>query len=61
MRYLYAGILFIGLVGIYIWTYLANRRTPKPEGCEDKDGACDGCALVSCGNHPLNNDEEGEK
>ncbi|MBP3853826.1 MAG: hypothetical protein J6D18_04575 [Erysipelotrichaceae bacterium] len=47
------GILFAGcLIGIYIWAYIANHRTPLPEGCEDLKADCEGCKLVSCSLHP---------
>ena len=45
-------ILF--LIGIFILTYLMNKNTPKPEGCEDiiKAAGCTGCKQFSCGHHP---------
>ena len=31
-----AAILFVGaLIGIYIWAYLNNKKTPVPKGCEN--------------------------
>lgn len=42
------------LVGIFISTYLLNKKTPKPEGCEDliSSAGCRGCKQFSCGHHP---------
>lgn len=48
-----AAILFLGaLVGIYIFLYLQNKKTPLPEGCENLKADCDGCKLYSCELHP---------
>lgn len=47
------AILFFGaLVGIYIFLFLKNRRTPKPAGCENLKADCDGCKDIYCPNHP---------
>lgn len=47
------AILFFGvLVGIYIFLFLKNRKTPKPEGCEDLRPDCGGCQDLSCPNNP---------
>ena len=35
MKYLLAILFFGALVAIYIVLYLMNKKTPKPEGCED--------------------------
>ena len=51
-RILAAIVLFGTLVGIYIWAYLKNKKTPLPEGCEYLKTDCDGCKLVSCSLHP---------
>lgn len=50
------GILFFGaLVGIYIFLFLLNKKTPKPEGCENLKADCGGCKDYSCTNNPLHN------
>lgn len=47
------AILFLGaLVGIYIFLYLQNKKTPLPKGCEHLKADCDGCKLYSCSLHP---------
>lgn len=48
-----AIIIIVALVAIFIISYIAYRRTPKPEGCDDipDEEVCnsckekDGCAL----------------
>jgi hypothetical protein len=55
MRYLIAILFFGTLVGIYIFLYLANKRTPLPPGCENLRADCEGCHDVSCMNHPSHN------
>ncbi|MDY0213946.1 MAG: hypothetical protein RBS24_00235 [Bacilli bacterium] len=52
LRILLAIIVFSMLVALYIGTYLLNKRTKKPAGCEDLTASCTGCAITSCGNHP---------
>ncbi len=48
-----AAILFFGaLVGIYVFLFLMNRKTPKPPGCEDLKADCEGCKDIACMNHP---------
>lgn len=51
-RLLLAILFFGALVGIYIFLFLKNRRTPKPEGCENLKPDCSGCKDWSCPNHP---------
>ncbi len=50
-----APLLWISLlIGVFIITYILNKKTPKPEGCEDiiKTAGCAGCKQFSCGHHP---------
>ena len=50
---LFLTILFFGsLVGIYIFLFLKNKKTPKPEGCENLKADCEGCKDIYCPNHP---------
>jgi hypothetical protein len=43
---------FFGLlIGIYIVLFLMNKRTPKPEGCENLKPDCSGCKDYSCPNN----------
>ena len=55
MKTALAPILWVlFLVAIFIITYILNKKTPKPEGCEDriKNAGCRGCKMLSCGHHP---------
>lgn len=52
LRALSAVGIFGLLVAIYIGSYLLNKKTKKPEGCEDLTASCSGCMVTSCGNHP---------
>lgn len=55
------GILFFGaLVGIYIFLFLLNKKTPKPEGCENLKADCGGCKDYACSNNPLHNQKNQE-
>mgnify|MGYP000183442649 CR=1 FL=1 len=47
--------MFITLTG-----YLMNKKTPKPEGCEDLKADCDGCKDYACTNNPAHNQVKGE-
>jgi cytochrome c5 len=40
------------LVAVYIIGYTLNARTPKPEGCELVDAACNSCHVGVCSFHP---------
>ncbi|MDO5089580.1 MAG: hypothetical protein Q4D53_07330 [Leptotrichiaceae bacterium] len=48
------------LVGIFILTYILNKKTPKPEGCENliSKAGCAGCRQFSCGHHPDRKEKE---
>ena len=35
----------------FIGTYILNKRTPKPEGCEDIGSECEGCQITSCSHY----------
>ena len=60
MRYLLAILFFGALVAIYIVLYLMNKKTPKPEGCEDLKVDCDGCKDFAFTNNPAHNQVKGE-
>lgn len=49
---LLAVLVFGIMVGIYIFLFIQNKKTPKPPGCEDLRADCEGCKDFSCGNHP---------
>lgn len=52
MNFLLAILFFGSLVGIYIFLYLMNKKTPLPEGCENLRADCEGCHDVACMNNP---------
>ena len=48
VRYILGALLLIFLIGVFIFTYLLNKKTPKPEGCENLEENCEGCQIASC-------------
>ena len=52
-----AYLVMIGLVCAFVFSYLLNKKTPKPEGCENLDENCEGCQITSC-SHRIENKEE---
>lgn len=54
------ALLFVmGLGLFYTLTYVLNRNTPVPEGCEDLTQSCNGCSISSCALHPAQKPEGG--
>lgn len=53
-----AGIIMILLIGAFVGSYLLNKKTPKPEGCENLDENCEGCQITSCLNRKENKEED---
>lgn len=53
-----AVIIMIVMIGAFIGSYLLNKKTPKPEGCENLDENCEGCQITSCAHHKNNKEEE---
>ena len=51
------GIVIICVL-LFVGTYLLNKRTKKPEGCEDMSEHCEGCSIVNCSHHPNNSSKE---
>lgn len=47
-----AILFFGGLFGLYVFLFIKNKHTPKPEGCENLTPDCSGCKDYSCPNHP---------
>ena len=52
------GILLV-CIALFVGTYLLNRHTKKPDGCENVSEHCTGCTISSCAHHP-NNSKEGK-
>ncbi|MBR2809430.1 MAG: hypothetical protein IKE33_04310 [Erysipelotrichaceae bacterium] len=55
MKVLYAIIVLLAMIGIYIFAYTKNRKTPVPEGCEELSENCAGCSVMLC---PLRKEEK---
>jgi len=47
-----AIILFVALSSLVAIGYIFNKRTPKPEGCENLLENCEGCNIKDCEHHP---------
>ena len=41
--------LIVGLVALFIISFLINKRTPKPKGCEDIEVTEENC--LNCGRY----------
>lgn len=54
-----AGIILVPLA-LFIISYLLNKKTPRPEGCENLSGGCDGCQILSC-THRIEEKSKNEK
>lgn len=48
MRILFAILIAGALLGLNVWLYQANRKTPVPEGCETLKPDCRGCGITDC-------------
>ena len=59
-RALLTVLILIVCVGMFIGTYLLNKRTPKPEGCENIGSECEGCQITSCSHYQNKNEEKEE-
>lgn len=53
-----AVIFMITLIGAFIGSYLLNKNTPKPEGCENLNEECEGCQIVTCSHRKEKIEEE---
>ena len=60
-RTILAIVFMMVLVSLFIGTYVLNKRTPKPEGCEEIGSECEGCQITSCSHNKKPNIEEKEK
>ena len=36
------------MIGLFLVCFLANKKTPRPEGCEDLDAECENCPVTEC-------------
>ena len=58
LRVILAIVIIVVCVGLFIGTYILNKRTPKPEGCEEIGSECEGCQITSCSHHKNNNEKK---
>lgn len=54
---IWAIVWLVILIAIFIGTYLLNKNTPQPEGCEDMS-ECVGCNNIACSHHSAHHKEE---
>ena len=54
---IWAIIWLVILIAIFIGTYLLNKNTPKPEGCEEMS-ECVGCNNIAGSQHRAHHKEE---
>lgn len=57
-RVILSIVIVIVCVFLFIGTYLLNKRTKAPLGCEDPSQECEGCAMIGCSKHPNQNIEK---
>lgn len=60
LRIILAIIILLVCVGLFIGSFILNKRTPKPEGCENLGSECEGCQITSCSHYVEKNEEKKE-
>ena len=60
LRIILAVVIVLVCVGLFIGTYLLNKKTPKPDGCENLGEECEGCQMTSC-SHYIKKENTNEK
>lgn len=48
MKIFISIIVIIVCVSLFIFSYLLNKKTPKPEGCKELEEQCETCQINSC-------------
>lgn len=52
-------IITIGLlIVIFVVSFILNKSTPKPEGCEDLEAGCETCTNTACLKHDSQKEEK---
>ena len=59
LRIIIGVVILAVCVSLFIFTYIINKRTPKPDGCEEIGSECEGCQMTSC-SHYIKKDENKE-
>ena len=60
VRIIIAVVVVLVSVGLFIGTFILNKRTPKPDGCENLGSECEGCQMSSCSHYVEKNEEKKE-
>ncbi len=60
VRIILAVVIILVCVGLFIFSFILNKRTPKPEGCENIGNECEGCQMTSC-SHYISKEEKGKE
>ena len=60
VRIIIAVVVVLLSVGLFIGTFILNKRTPKPDGCENLGSECEGCQMSSCSHYVEKNEEKKE-
>ena len=48
MNAVFAALIAGALLGLNVWLYTANKKTPVPEGCENLKPECSACGITDC-------------
>ncbi len=48
MNAVFAILIAGALLGLNVWLYTENKKTPVPEGCENLKPDCNGCGITDC-------------
>lgn len=61
MKIILSIVIVIVCVFLFIGTYILNKKTKNPEGCEEISENCSACTISSCSHTPkekgeINND-----
>ena len=51
MQILVTVLVLVGVIGLYIGSYVLNKNTPVPEGIIPL-AQCSSCSTTSCASHP---------
>ena len=41
-------VVLVIMISLFIISFLMNKKTPRPEGCEDLDSECGNCPVTTC-------------
>ena len=60
MKLVYAAIVLIVLIVIFVVSFLLNKKTEKPEGCEEITEQCMHCSITSCSHNKIKEENKDE-